>query len=243
MRRESRKSEASASQPVEPANRLIFIGLCVLLMGAAVYLIGDSYVEGQEAATTDAVSIAGKGSVPVEVGVFRQAKEALRYLQTPEKGNDKRTLEVFYSRRAYPGAPPVIPHPVKNPAGYGGKDCLSCHQSGGYTPEFQAYAPVVPHPELLSCRSCHVPAETNRLFRDTDWQTVAANPINQEALPGSPPPIPHTLHMRDNCLACHAGPGAVKEIRVTHPERVNCRQCHVLSEPVTDWQRQPLQTQ
>lgn len=33
--------------------------------------------------------------------------------------------------------------------------------------------------------------------------------------------------MRENCVSCHAGPSAPKEIRVTHPERVNCRQCHV----------------
>ena len=28
-------------------------------------------------------------------------------------------------------------------------------------------------------------------------------------------------------MACHGGPAAVEEIRTTHPERGNCRQCHV----------------
>jgi cytochrome c-type protein NapB len=36
--------------------------------------------------------------------------------------------------------------------------------------------------------------------------------------------------MRENCAACHSGPGARAEIITTHPERVRCRQCHV---PVT----------
>jgi cytochrome c-type protein NapB len=37
--------------------------------------------------------------------------------------------------------------------------------------------------------------------------------------------------MRENCRACHAGPGAVAELRTTHPERVSCRQCHALAAP------------
>ncbi len=44
---------------------------------------------------------------------------------------------------------------------------------------------------------------------------------------GSPPMIPHQLQMRESCVSCHAGPSAPKEIRVTHPERINCRQCHL----------------
>ena len=56
---------------------------------------------------------------------------------------------------------------------------------------------------------------------------------NNNALLGSPPAIPHQLQMRENCLSCHAGPSAPKEIRVSHPERINCRQCHVPSNKVT----------
>ncbi len=44
---------------------------------------------------------------------------------------------------------------------------------------------------------------------------------------GSPLWIPHDLQLRGNCLACHGGPAAVAEIRTAHPERANCRQCHV----------------
>jgi cytochrome c-type protein NapB len=46
-----------------------------------------------------------------------------------------------------------------------------------------------------------------------------------------PPPIPHDLQFRENCLACHGGPAAVAAIRTSHPERVNCRQCHLEPEP------------
>jgi cytochrome c-type protein NapB len=57
-------------------------------------------------------------------------------------------------------------------------------------------------------------------------------------LPGGPPPIPHGLQMRENCLACHAGPAAVAEIRTPHPTLVNCRQCHALStEPPAAFER------
>jgi cytochrome c-type protein NapB len=45
------------------------------------------------------------------------------------------------------------------------------------------------------------------------------------------PPINHDLFFRGNCLACHSGPSAVAEIRTTHPERADCRECHVLPDP------------
>jgi cytochrome c-type protein NapB len=44
---------------------------------------------------------------------------------------------------------------------------------------------------------------------------------------GAPPTIPHRTLMRENCVACHDGPGAREEIRTSHPERLRCRQCHV----------------
>ena len=44
---------------------------------------------------------------------------------------------------------------------------------------------------------------------------------------GAPPTIPHKILMRENCAACHTGPGARTEILTSHPERTRCRQCHV----------------
>jgi len=129
------------------------------------------------------------------------------------------------------GAPPVVPHQVEEAEG-GGKACLSCHRDGGWAPRFGAYAPVVPHPELTSCRQCHVPRAAADTFRATTWETVTSPAIDRAAMPGSPPPIPHGLQMRENCRACHAGPGAVDVLRTTHPQRVSCRQCHALAAPV-----------
>src|SRR5262249_32598426 len=89
-------------------------------------------------------------------------------------------------------------------------------------PRFEAYTPVTPHPELTPCAGCH----------EQGKPPASSAPVpprlHRAALPGSPPPIPHSLEMRENCRACHAGPGAVDELRTSHPERVSCRQCHVL---------------
>ncbi len=110
----------------------------------------------------------------------------------------------------------------------GGNTCLQCHQNGGFVEKFNAYAPVTPHPEMINCRQCHVAQNTASLFRGTAFIKVPAPEVGiNNALPGSPPVIPHHIQMRENCLSCHAGPSAPKEIRVTHPERINCKQCHV----------------
>jgi cytochrome c-type protein NapB len=47
------------------------------------------------------------------------------------------------------GAPPTIPHGVKDKAD--GKYCLVCHEKG------VKGAPMTPHPERLTCTECHVP--------------------------------------------------------------------------------------
>jgi cytochrome c-type protein NapB len=162
--------------------------------------------------------------------MYSGAARALDYAAMPGGPNRKRTLAVYYARRAYPGAPPVVPHAVEDREA-SGRACLACHGDGGWAPRFLAYAPVTPHPELTSCRQCHVPADKPGLFRATGWQTVAPPALRGAAMPGSPPPIPHGVEMRERCQACHAGPGAVDELRTTHPERVGCRQCHALGAP------------
>jgi nitrate reductase cytochrome c-type subunit len=49
--------------------------------------------------------------------------------------------------RAYPGAPPLIPHEVEPRKGL----CLTCHETG------VAGAPIVPHPTRDPvCVQCHV---------------------------------------------------------------------------------------
>jgi nitrate reductase cytochrome c-type subunit len=83
-----------------------------------------------------------------------------------------RTLAVYDARRAYLGAPPVVPHPVSDALAEG-KACLPCHADGGWAPSFGAYAPVVPHPELQSCWQCHVARTVTGDFRPAASSTAA----------------------------------------------------------------------
>ena len=147
-----------------------------------------------------------------------------------------RSLETFYSRRAYLGAPPVIPHKVGTSL-VNENNCLTCHKDGGYVKEWSAYAPITPHPSFLNCRQCHVTQITRKLFVGNNWQSVRPPQLGRSALPGSPPPIPHSLQLRGSCLSCHAGAGSVAAIRVDHPDRTNCRQCHVPARAVGEFSR------
>ena len=154
-----------------------------------------------------------------------------RYDRTPlaaMTGTDgTRTLNTFYARRQYPGSPPIVPHKVAPSFSGDTAKCISCHERGGYDAELDAYAPVTPHPENENCFQCHVPVRTETLFVETDWQSVEPPKLGRSMLGGSPPPVPHSLQLREDCIACHTGPGAVAEIRVEHGSRGNCRQCHV----------------
>lgn len=144
-----------------------------------------------------------------------------------EEAPGERNLARFYELRQYPGSPPKIPHPVR--AAFEGEetDCLSCHGKGGFSAEYGKFVPVTPHPENQLCTQCHAQVTTTDLFVETDWLSIAPPKLGLSALGGSPPMVPHGLQLRENCIACHAGPGAVSEIKVSHAARGDCRQCHV----------------
>jgi cytochrome c-type protein NapB len=215
--------------------RVVLIGCASLLMLALVMVVGMSLQSAADEAVLAGPAERERESIPVEAGVFARSSLGLLYKER-ENVEGTRTLTQYYSRRAYPGGPPVIPHEIFDEQGFGGKGCLSCHANGDYVPKLKAYAPVVPHPELTSCKQCHVAGERKdgSLFAQSDFRPLEPTPIHQPALPGGPAPIPHTLEMRNNCLACHGGPSAPKEIRTTHPERSNCRQCHVTSQGIEE---------
>ena len=152
----------------------------------------------------------------------------------PVPGSDgalKSAATVRAERRLYDGAPPVIPHMDFGAA------CSACHDAQGISVEGVGFAPMSPHDETgdagttQRCRQCHVFVNDGGLFVENDFVG-----LQQDLRPGSrlyagaPPTIPHRLLMRENCVACHAGPGAREEVRTSHPERTRCRQCHV---PVT----------
>ena len=154
--------------------------------------------------------------------------------ESPEVPN-QRTLSEYYSRRQYPGAPPENPHPDSI---HGKKlECLMCHADGGWTGMLKRITPVTPHPEQISCMQCHVHPVTDALFRVTDWRSVPPPVLGRSYLPGAPFPIPHDLQMRNNCIACHDGPGTITAIRVQHPFWGMCRQCHVPDNSIQPFSR------
>jgi cytochrome c-type protein NapB len=145
-----------------------------------------------------------------------------------EEAPGERNLASFYELRQYPGSPPRIPHPVR-PAFEGEEtDCLSCHGKGGFSPEYGEFIPVTPHPENLLCYQCHAQVTTTDQFVESEWQSIEPPKLGLSSLGSSPPPVPHSLQMRENCIACHTGPGAVSEIKVSHAARGDCRQCHAV---------------
>jgi cytochrome c-type protein NapB len=193
-----------------------------------------------------------------EAQVFRTRLDmmAIAFAARREREAHPRTLRTMRYLRAYPGAPPRIPHEL-TPDEFRAGACNTCHERGGYSRRFEAYVPVTPHPGNGLCLQCHVGADevmavplvgpdANRRCRQChgaggkpradadislDWRTMAW-PQPAPTTPGRTlPPIPHDLQSRGNCVACHAGPAAVAEIRTAHPEWANCRQCHVAPDP------------
>jgi cytochrome c-type protein NapB len=199
-----------------------------------------------------AADVADDEPIPSEAGVFRTqlADLAVDPMSETRRGAHPRTLTTYRGLRAYPGAPPRIPHGL-TPAEALRGGCRTCHERGGYSQRFGAYVPVTPHPEMGQCLQCHVgdarllptplpttdPSARCRQCHSAGgmlWKDSASSfkPLSWPQLARvsgehTPPPIPHTLELRGNCLSCHSAPAGVKEIRTSHPERANCRQCHV----------------
>jgi len=209
--------------------RLFLIGVYALLMIATIFIWSKSYYTAQEEAYVQLPTESESLFIPSEKGVFERSKFANDYASMNESFKGGRSLDTYYNNRAFHGAPPSIPHPVINDLNMGDKSCLKCHENGGFVAKFNAYTPVVPHPEKVNCRQCHVPQNTTGFFKQTTSKVFPKPSIGNAAFVGGPRIIPHQVQMHENCLACHAGPAAPKEIRVVHAERSNCRQCHVVN--------------
>ena len=235
------------------SQRLIVICTAVGAMGIVVLAIQRASTTPVGAATPALEAIETEAGDPVasEAFVFRTRPEMLAV--EPDAGRraeaHPRTLATFRLLRSYPGAPPRVPHGL-TATEFRTNRCNTCHERGGYSQRFGAYAPVNPHPELSACLQCHA---TNDLlvglpfpqaspddacrqchsgrparFEESglDWRPAAWPAVGVRTRIGVPA-IPHDLQTRGNCLSCHMGPGSVAEIRATHPERSNCRQCHL----------------
>lgn len=136
------------------------------------------------------------------------------------------------ARRAYDGAPPTIPHPVRQQAA---NECLSCHQEGlrarGHL------ATPVPHERYASCTQCHVVSEgpvpgvalaPDATFAQNSFVGIASPSQGPRAWSIAPPQVPHHTQLRGECLSCH-GPMGSAPLQSSHPDRQSCEQCHAAS--------------
>ena len=212
---------------------LIFAGICIVTLPLIVFLALSSEPEAMEpvAAETQDMDFDESGKT-IFVNYDQISADYLEGTSTA------RTLDEYYSLRQYPGSPPLIPHKVEEPD-LAPVECLTCHARGGWTEELKKNTPITPHPEQEACQQCHVTVTDAKLFVDIDWMSVAPPRLGRASLPGAPPPVPHDLQMRGNCVACHVGPGSVAAIRVEHPSRGNCRQCHVPETNAPMFERKP----
>jgi cytochrome c-type protein NapB len=191
--------------------------------------------------------------IPGEAQVFRTTARAMAI--EPEAKRDReahpRTLETYRYLRAYPGAPPRIPHALSAEEVRTGA-CKACHERGGYSARFAAYVPLTPHADRGLCLQCHIGeyAVTGVAHPSVDpnsrcpqchglggpparqtgvsptWRALPWPRLASRTPDASPPPIPHDAS-RGDCLTCHAGPAAVAELRTRHADRSDCRRCHV----------------
>ena len=212
---------------------LVFAGICIVALPFIVYSAMSYEPEETETTLIESQSLDfDQNGKAIFENYDQISKDYLEGTST------ERTLSEYYSRRQYPGSPPFIPHKVEE-ADLAPVECLTCHARGGWTEELKRHTPLTPHPEQVACRQCHVGMTEAKLFVENNWVSVAPPRLGRAALPGGPPPMPHELQMRGNCISCHVGPGAVVTIRVEHPSRGNCRQCHVTETDTAPFQRKP----
>ena len=138
-------------------------------------------------------------------------------------------------RRAYDGAPPVVPHPITQDSV---ASCLSCHSHGLQIRDRMATR--ISHAHFTNCTQCHVPSqgagiplkETSLLQALTTNDFSGSTPRKgTRAWTGAPPTIPHPTTMRSDCASCHGSTG-LYGLRTPHLDRQACTQCHV-AEPET----------
>lgn len=231
------------------------IARAVAVMVVLVFVVGAGLEQRDDAlAYPEPVSVdRAEEPIPAEARVFR-TREAELAVAPGFAGKPQahaRSPEIYRRLRAYPGAPPRIPHGLTEEE-FLATGCNVCHRRGGWVARFGTYAPVTPHPEYASCLQCHAPldelvgrarpASADALVCDQchidpdrplatfvaiDWRPAEWPETDRQAMEGSPHVIPHDVELRNDCVACHAGPGAVVGLRTDHPERVNCRQCHL----------------
>ena len=147
----------------------------------------------------------------------------------PNETDKLQSLTERATRRAYNGAPPIIPHAVEktNDAA-----CYACHGQGIRIE--QRIARKMSHAFLANCTQCHAsppakPFESIDSNVENRFVGAAAPLAGSRAYPGAPPVIPHSVWMRNECLSCHGGKVGWSGMQSSHPWRSACVQCHALS--------------
>ncbi len=146
---------------------------------------------------------------------------------SPTPAQKLTSLAARADRRAYDGAPPVIPHSVDQ---LSSAACLACHQDSVRVGTKESA--ILPHPYLSACQQCHVQDSSRRfepfVLASNGFDGLPAALEGDRAWTGAPPVVPHSTFMRQNCSACH-GPTGAPGLESTHPWRQNCLQCHAPS--------------
>lgn len=153
----------------------------------------------------------------------------------PSEAEKQQSTLVRASRRAFNGAPPIIPHAVERTDDAA---CYACHGQGMRIED--RVANRMSHGFLANCMQCHAPpppqpfadeekeGETNAIVENS-FVGMPAPLQGERAFPGAPPTIPHSTWMRGQCLACHSRQVGWAGLESTHPWRQNCQQCHAPS--------------
>lgn len=185
-------------------------------------------IEGAE----PALSYREQRSRPPSSGSDWNANLALLGAGEESPATKAETLAARQARRAYDGAPPTIPHAVRQQEA---NECLACHEDGLRARD--RLATPIPHAEYVSCTQCHVVSEgpvpgaslpPDATFAANGFQGILSPVEGPRASVVAPPQVPHHTQMREECMSCH-GPMGQDPLQSSHPDRQSCEQCHAAS--------------
>jgi cytochrome c-type protein NapB len=169
--------------------------------------------------------------------LVRQRRSPTDRVDRPSDSEWNQAVASRNERRAFAGAPPVVPHAMTQ---QGFPSCLACHREGvvidGRT------APSMSHGELPNCAQCHVASELPLAWdASQNAASVVENsfvPLERwgrgsRAAPGAPPTIPHSTHLREQCASCH---GVLTQgLHTSHAGQQSCQQCHLSPPEPPQW--------
>lgn len=162
--------------------------------------------------------------VPLSVPLAGPAKVSGEETAMATDAEKQEAVRIRKLRRAFNGAPPVIPHEISQRFS---DDCIGCHEQGGDLGD--EIASKISHDHFLNCLQCHAPSAETTLGppdeRKNSFQGLPEPAGGERACLGAPPTIPHTTRMRADCLSCH-GEFGKQGMQTPHPERKSCLQCH-----------------